>query len=179
MALSIRIGRHLASASGPRPAFFVDRDGTLVRNVPYNADPTPCSSSPVSPARCAGCDRQACRVLVVSNQSAVARGLCDAAQVEAVNARLRALLQAAGTDVDAIYYCPHHPDHGPACDCRKAAPGLLLRAAADHGIDLERSVTVGDAARDLEAGRRAGTAAVLYDGVGSEGPGPQWPIRRS
>jgi hypothetical protein len=79
-----------------------------------------------------------------------------------VNERIRAELRARGADVDAFYFCPHHPDHGPPCDCRKPQPGLLQRAAREHDLDLSNSITVGDSTRDLEAGRRAGTAARAY-----------------
>ena len=78
--------------------------------------------------------------------------------VRAVNDRVEALLGAAGAGLDGVYYCPHHPERGGAYDCRKPEPGLLRRAAHDLGIDLATSLTVGNAERDLEAGRRAGTA---------------------
>ena len=102
--------------------------------------------------------------VVVSNQSAVARGLCGEDDVRAVNDRIRDLVRAAGGGLEAFYFCPHHPDHGPPCSCRKPEPGMLLRAAEELGLDLEQSVAIGDASRDLEAGARAGTATVHYPG---------------
>jgi histidinol-phosphate phosphatase family protein len=158
------------NAPAARPALFVDRDGTLVRNVPYNADPAAVVLEPGAALALRWLRGAGLRIVLVTNQSAVARGHADAAAVDAVHARLRELLREQGADLDAVYFCPHHPDFGPACDCRKPEPGMLLRAAREHGIDLGRSVTVGDAERDLEAGRRAGTAVLGYTGRGGETP---------
>jgi D-glycero-D-manno-heptose 1,7-bisphosphate phosphatase len=102
----------------------------------------------------------------VSNQSGVARGLLSEKDVDAVNKRMTDLLRAEGAQIDAIYYCPHLPEgkvpnYSKVCDCRKPRPGMLLRAAEEHGIDLAHSVIVGDAPRDVEAGLAADTGAVL------------------
>ena len=145
-----------------RRALLVDRDGTLVFNQPYNADPARLRLEPeVGPALRAIRDAGAA-VVVVSNQSAVARGMCTEADVRATNECLGGLLEEAGAGFDAVYFCPHHPDFGLACTCRKPEPGMLLQAARDLGLDLGASFTVGDAGRDLEAGRRAGTQVLLY-----------------
>jgi D-glycero-D-manno-heptose 1,7-bisphosphate phosphatase len=159
-----------ATTAAGRRALFADRDGTLVFNEPYNADPSKVRLEPeVGPAlriwQAAGA-----AVVVVSNQSAVARGRCTETDVRATNQRLQELLREAGVHLDGVYYCPHHPDFGPACACRKPAPGMLLQAAAELGLDLAGSVTVGDAERDLEAGRRAGTRALAYRGPESKPP---------
>jgi D,D-heptose 1,7-bisphosphate phosphatase len=108
----------------------------------------------------------------VSNQSGVARGYFDEAAIGPVEARLRALLDAAGVPLAGLYYCPHHPEgpvarYATACACRKPAPGLLLHAAREHGVDLARSWMIGDILHDVEAGRRAGCRTVLLD-VGNE-----------
>jgi histidinol-phosphate phosphatase family protein len=147
-----------------RAALFVDRDGTLVRNVPYNASPALVVLEPEAERALALLRTAGFFVVVVSNQSAVARGLCTEGDVQAVNEQMRAQLEERGTDVDAIYYCPHHPEHGSPCDCRKPEPGMLFRAAREHGLDLGQSVMVGDEERDLEAGRRAGVRALRYQG---------------
>jgi D-glycero-D-manno-heptose 1,7-bisphosphate phosphatase len=109
-------------------------------------------------------------VFVVSNQSVIARGWATHEQVHDVNDRIQALLgEASGAHVDAFYYCPHHPDITGPCECRKPAPGMLLQAAREHGIDLKRSYMVGDTATDIEAGINAGTRTVLLltSGIGA------------
>ncbi len=142
-------------------ALYVDRDDKLVRYVPYNSDPDQVELLPGA-ARALRWVRDAgIPIVVVSNQSGIAQGLHGEAEVLAVNERLRELLRAEGADVDAVYFCPHHPDHGPPCACRKPEPGLLLQAAQELHLDLRRSLMVGNAARDLEAGRRAGCAAAV------------------
>jgi D-glycero-D-manno-heptose 1,7-bisphosphate phosphatase len=145
-----------------RAALFLDRDGTLIRNVRYNRDPLAVELEPrVAPAlRHLG--NAGFVPVVVSNQSGIARGLCAPEEVEAVNGRLRALLQAAGADVSAVYICPHHPDRTGPCECRKPAPGMLLQAQRELGLDLGRSVLVGDSPHDLEAAARAGVRAYGY-----------------
>jgi histidinol-phosphate phosphatase family protein len=155
---------HLLRKRQPRarPALFLDRDGTVVDNVPYNPDPAQVELVP-GVARALRWVREAgVPMIVVSNQSGVARGLFTEEDVQRVNARVRELLRDEGADVDAIYFCTHHPDHGPPCACRKPEPGLLLRAAQLHGIDLTASLMVGDEQRDLEAGARAGTQRVGF-----------------
>jgi D-glycero-D-manno-heptose 1,7-bisphosphate phosphatase len=104
--------------------------------------------------------------LVVTNQSAVARGWIDEPRLAAIHARMAQLLAAAGARVDAIRHCPHHPTEGvgvlrTACACRKPAPGMILDLAREHGVDLGRSWTIGDARRDVEAARAAGTHSAL------------------
>ena len=140
----------------PRPAAILfDRDGTLVEDVPYNGDPERVVAMPrarlaLDQLRAAGI-----RVGVVSNQSGVARGLITREQVEAVNHRLEELLGP----MDAWAVCPHGPID--ACDCRKPAPGLVLRAAAELGVSPEQCVVVGDIGSDIEAARAAGARAIL------------------
>lgn len=149
-----------------RPGLFVDRDDTLIRNVPYNGNPQRVSLLPGA-ARALRWIREAgLPVVVVSNQSGVAQGLHGMDDVHAVHARMRELLQRDGADLDAVYFCPHHPDVDGSCSCRKPEPGLLLQAAQELGIDLGGSLMVGNAARDLEAGRRAGTAVLGFTGAG-------------
>jgi D-glycero-D-manno-heptose 1,7-bisphosphate phosphatase len=106
------------------------------------------------------------RIIVVSNQPGVAKGRGTRAGVDRVTARLRDLLVEQGARVDAVYYCLHHPEAllpelRGACDCRKPKPGLLLTAAAEHGIDLHASIMVGDSITDVEAGAAAGCSTVL------------------
>lgn len=148
-----------------RAAVFLDRDGTLNRELDYLGDPERLELLPGVLSALARLAAAGLALVVVTNQSGIARGFFDERDLAAVNARLERELAAAGIRLDGIECCPHHPDHGPAggtaCDCRKPAPGMLLRAARRLDLDLERSWTVGDSLRDLEAGRAAGTRAVL------------------
>ena len=157
---------------GRRAAVFLDKDGTLVVDVPYNVDPDLIRLTPGAVDGLRALHAAGYLLIVVSNQSGVARGYFEESAIEAVEARLRAMLAAAGVPLAGFYYCPHHPD-GPveryavACECRKPAPGLVERAAREHGIDLGRSWLVGDILHDVEAGRRAGCRTILLD-VGHE-----------
>jgi histidinol-phosphate phosphatase family protein len=140
----------------PRPdAVLLDRDGTLVVDVPYNADPArvrpmPGARRALDRLRAAGVP-----LAVVSNQSGIARGLLTAHEVAAVNRRVEELLGPIGPWL----VCPHGPDDG--CACRKPAPGLVLAAAARLGVAPERCAVVGDIGADVEAARAAGARAVL------------------
>jgi histidinol-phosphate phosphatase family protein len=136
-------------------AVLLDRDGTLVTDVPYNGDPD--LVVPVRGAREAlGALRAAGLPLaVVSNQSGIARGLLSVAQVEAVNARVEALLGPLGP----LLYCPHGPDD--ACGCRKPAPGLLLAAAEALGVEAGACAVIGDIGADVDAALAIGARPVL------------------
>ena len=98
-------------------------------------------------------------IVVVSNQSAIGRGLVRRTTVEEINQRMVAEISAEGGRIDAVYYCPHRPEDG--CDCRKPRPGMLLRAALDLSIDLSASYFIGDAVSDVEAGFAAGCRPIL------------------
>jgi D-glycero-D-manno-heptose 1,7-bisphosphate phosphatase len=139
----------------PPLAVLFDRDGTLVVDVPYNGDPSlvrpmPGALEAVAAVRAAGV-----RIGVVSNQSGIARGIVTREQVDAVNARVDQLF--GGFDVWQI--CPHGPEDG--CDCRKPAPGMVLRAAAALEVAPDRAVVIGDIGADLGAAHAAGALAVL------------------
>ncbi len=149
-----------------RPAVFLDKDGTLVEDVPYTADPARVRLARGAAEGAGRLHAAGYRLIVVSNQSGVARGAFPESALAAVEARLRALLAEAGAPLAGFYYCPHHPEAADAayrqvCGCRKPAPGLLLRAAREHRADLRRSWMVGDILDDVEAGRRAGCRTVL------------------
>jgi D-glycero-D-manno-heptose 1,7-bisphosphate phosphatase len=136
-------------------AVLFDRDGTLVVDVPYNGDPAlvrpmPGAIEAVALVRAAGLP-----IGVVSNQSGIARGIVTREQVDAVNARVDELFGG----FDTWQLCPHGPDDG--CDCRKPAPGMVLRAAGALGVDPARSVVIGDIAADVAAAHAAGGRAVL------------------
>jgi len=156
-----------ATAGVERAALFVDRDGTLVREVGYLDDPDglellPGVAAALREARAAGHP-----VVVVSNQAGVGRGYFTLARAHAVMAALRHRLRAEGVELDAIYLCPHAPDAG--CACRKPGIALLRRAAEDQRLDLRRSMMVGDKRIDSATGQAAGGTGVLVrTGYGRE-----------
>jgi len=142
-------------------AAFLDRDGVLNRKAPEGHYITTPDDLELLEGALDGLKRLAdlgLRLIVVTNQRGVARGLISAEALEAIHARLRRELAAGGVRLDGIYVCPHAKD---ACECRKPLPGLLLQALKDYPeIDASRSVLFGDSASDVEAARRAGVPAV-------------------
>jgi histidinol-phosphate phosphatase family protein len=147
--------RVAAARSALPDAVLFDRDGTLVVDVPYNGDPARVEPVPGAAAAVARLRAAGVPTAVVSNQSGVARGLLTEAQVRAVNARVEELLGPLGPWA----WCPHVPADG--CDCRKPAPGLILRAAERLGVDPARCVVIGDIGADVQAARAAGARAIL------------------
>ncbi|MDB5313708.1 MAG: gmhB 3 [Gemmataceae bacterium] len=150
----------------PRPAIFLDRDGVVVEDTHYLGSPEQVQLVPGSADAIASLNQAGWPVVVVTNQSGVARGLFTAGAVDAVHAHLSELLAGYGARIEAFYFCPHYPTadveaYRSDCACRKPKPGMLLRAAADLGLDLGRSWMVGDRASDLEAGAAAGTRTIL------------------
>lgn len=144
-----------------KPAVFLDRDGFLNEDRGYVHRWEDFSFLPGAIDALRRLQQQGYLLVVITNQSAVARGLCSEADVLALHERMRAFLREQGIELTGIYYCPHHPqgsvsDYAIACSCRKPEPGMILRAAQEHGIDLSRSLLVGDKLSDLEAGRAAG-----------------------
>jgi D-glycero-D-manno-heptose 1,7-bisphosphate phosphatase len=106
-------------------------------------------------------NRGGCEVVVITNQSSIGRGLVSGEQVDEIHRRLRAVVEEAGGRIRAFLVCPHHPSAG--CPCRKPAPGLLLRARDELGIDLDQAVLVGDQLSDVDAARAAGCRAIMID----------------
>src|SRR5688572_16880009 len=149
-----------------RRCVFLDRDGVINEEIEYLHDPDRVVLLGGAAEAIAALNRAGVAVVVVTNQAGIARGMYTERELAAVTARLDELVGGAGGRLDATYFCPHHPEAGVggyqvACRCRKPAPGMLERAAAELGLDLARSVIVGDKGTDLEAGRAAGCAAVL------------------
>ena len=149
-----------------RPAVFLDRDGTLNEEVDYLSDPDQLSLIPGAAAAVAKLNARGIPVVVVTNQSGIGRGRYGWREFEAVMSRMEALLAQEQARVDAVYAAPHHAkglgeyavaDHPD----RKPNPGMLLKAAEEHGLDLGHSWMIGDKALDLEAGRRAGCRVAL------------------
>lgn len=153
-------------------AIFLDKDGTLVRDVPYNVDAERIVLKPEAGPALARLQAAGYSLVLVTNQPGVARGYFGESALDAVWSALAGLLAPYGVAFDAIYYCPHHPhgsnrDYARECACRKPEPGLLFQAASERGYDLKRSWMIGDILDDIEAGRSAGCRTVLLD-VGSE-----------
>nr|BFE53669.1 hypothetical protein GCM10017745_70960 [Saccharothrix mutabilis subsp. capreolus] len=136
-------------------AVLFDRDGTLVRDVPYNGDPARVSLMPGAVETVRELRARGVKTGVVSNQSGIGRGLLTHEQVAAVNARVEELLGRFGT----WQICPHHPDEG--CGCRKPEPGLVIAACAALDVDPSRTVVIGDIGADVDAARAAGARSVL------------------
>ena len=150
-------------------AVFLDRDGTLIEDADYLTEVEQLRILPGVPQALRRLRDAGFLLVVVTNQSAIARGWLTEGKLALIHAELDRRLRADGAAVDAYYHCPHLPDgtvaeYARECDCRKPAPGLLLRAAQDWGIELSRSYAVGDSERDIEAGRRAGCFAILIGG---------------
>lgn len=152
----------------PRAAVFVDKDGTLVKNVPYNVDPALLQFEPRALEALSALVAAGYAIAIITNQSGLARGLFTLNEFKALGRALQRRLQAAGVPLAGLYFCPHGPgpDGEPTCSCRKPMPGLLHRAAQVHRFDLNRSWMVGDTLDDVEAGRRAGCRSILYDSGG-------------
>ena len=147
-------------------AVFLDRDGTLIEEVGYLDRPERVELYPYSGDAIRALNRAGLRIVMMTNQSGVARGFFTEAVVQTVHAHIERLLAEAGAHIDAYYYCPHHPDgkvaeYARACDCRKPARGLVDRATRELGIDPRRSFAVGDRWLDVALGREVGAAGVL------------------
>jgi D-glycero-D-manno-heptose 1,7-bisphosphate phosphatase len=155
-------------------AIFIDRDGTMNVDVGYLSSPDQLEIYPWSAEAVRLINRAGPRVVVVTNQSGVARGFCTEPMLDLIHERLTRDLERDGAHLDAIYYCPHHPEIGDrgyrvACDCRKPRPGLLRRAAEEHGIDLSRSYVIGDKSSDITLARNAGArSALVLTGYGRD-----------
>lgn len=158
-------------------AIFLDRDGTINVEKNYLIDPAEFVLLPGVGAALRRGREAGYLLVVVTNQSGVARGYFTASAVDALHDHLQQELRPYGVQIDAFYHCPHHPEHGVGpCDCRKGAPGMLLRAAQEHHIDLSASWMIGDKRSDIEAGNNAGCRSILvrtgYGGQEGQGLPP-------
>jgi D-glycero-D-manno-heptose 1,7-bisphosphate phosphatase len=157
-----------------RPAVFLDRDGTVNVEVHYLSQPDQLELLPTVSETISMLNTRGIAVVVVTNQAGIARGYFPEHRLVAVHDHLIQMLSARNATLDGIYYCPHHPTAGLgtyriSCDCRKPMPGMLTRAAAELGLDLTRSVMIGDRKSDLEAGANAGCqTALVLTGYGKE-----------
>lgn len=149
-----------------RPAVFLDRDGTIIEERGYLSRLDGIDLFPFTVDAVRLLNRAGLAVVVLTNQSGVARGYFDEAFVQETHRVLGGRVAEGGGRIDAFYYCPHYPDgkverYRQACECRKPKPGMLLRAAADLSLDLSQSFSVGDRWSDVEAGLAAGARGVL------------------
>jgi D-glycero-D-manno-heptose 1,7-bisphosphate phosphatase len=149
-----------------RPAaVFLDRDGTLMRDVDYCGEPGNVQVFPGAGEALSKLRSRGYKIIIVTNQSGIARGYFDEEQYRAVEHEFGR--QVGAQLIDATYFCPHGPDQG--CGCRKPAPGLVLRAASEHQLDLTRSFFIGDKDSDMQCGRNAGLKTILvHTGYGQE-----------
>lgn len=139
------------------PAVFLDRDGTLMRDVDYCGDPQDVDLLPGVAEALRHLKTRGYKLIVITNQSGIGRGYFNDEQYRAVEAELA---QRIGDGViDATYYCPHLPDAG--CKCRKPSPEMIFQAAREHDVDLTRSFFIGDKRSDLDCGRNAGVKTIL------------------
>lgn len=144
-------------------AVFLDRDGTInvEKNYMYKLEDWEWIQEAIAAIK--GFNKLGFLVIVVTNQSGIARGIYNYEDVNKLHAYVNKLLNEADARIDDYYYCPHHPDYGEirSCNCRKPAPGLIFEAQAKYNIDLKNSYMIGDKASDIEAGYRAGTTPIL------------------
>jgi D-glycero-D-manno-heptose 1,7-bisphosphate phosphatase len=154
-----------------RRAIFLDKDGTLVENVPYNVDPARIRLAPRAGEALRLWHQLGYALVVVTNQSGIALGYFEQSALAGVEAKLRELLAAERVPLAGFYHCPHHEQgvvatYAHPCDCRKPQPGMLRCAASELNLDLRQSWMIGDILHDVEAGHRAGCRAVLVDNGG-------------
>jgi D,D-heptose 1,7-bisphosphate phosphatase len=157
-------------------AVFLDRDGTIARDVPYCSRPEDFELLPEAAEGIRLLNESGYKVIVITNQSGIARGYFTEEMLKMIHQRMKTALARFGASIDGIYYCPHHPDNG--CDCRKPKPGLALKAAQEHDIDLAESYFVGDKMHDVESGHAASCRTVLISPLGEvENSSADSPVR--
>ncbi|MCH8863999.1 MAG: D-glycero-beta-D-manno-heptose 1,7-bisphosphate 7-phosphatase [Chloroflexi bacterium] len=140
-------------------AVFLDRDGTMARDVSYCSRPEDFELFPGTARAVKRFPELGFKVIVVTNQSGIGRGYFSEETLAEIHDKMKKSLAEEGAHVDGIYYCPHHPDDN--CDCRKPRPGMILRAAQDHDIDLKQSFVIGDFQSDIELGKAAVGKTIL------------------
>jgi D-glycero-D-manno-heptose 1,7-bisphosphate phosphatase len=158
-------------------AVFLDRDGTVNEEVAYLSDLAQLRLLPGAAAAIRRLNAAGLKVVLVTNQSGIARGYFTESFVHETHALLEKMLLGQGARFDGIYYCPHHPREGnshytTACECRKPGTGMIAQAARDLDIDVKSSFVVGDKWIDVELGQRAGSRAILVrTGYAPDDPG--------
>jgi D-glycero-D-manno-heptose 1,7-bisphosphate phosphatase len=160
-------------------AVFLDKDGTLIRDIPYNVNPDLITLSENSVAGLKNLMAAGYQLIVVSNQSGVAMGFFDYDELFLAERKIRDLLASSGVELLAFYYCPHHPQgvieaYRKTCKCRKPASGMFKSAAETYQIDLSSSWMIGDILDDIEAGNMAGCKTALIN----NGNETEWKINK-
>jgi D-glycero-D-manno-heptose 1,7-bisphosphate phosphatase len=137
----------------------LDRDGTIVVDRHYLADPDDLELAPGAAVGLRRMSAMGFRLVVITNQSGIARGFFSLSRLEEIHQRLQQMLDAIGVDLNGIYFCPHGPTDG--CECRKPKLGLMQQASRELGFDMSRSIVIGDQVSDVEFGQRAGALTML------------------
>jgi D-glycero-D-manno-heptose 1,7-bisphosphate phosphatase len=156
----------MAASAAENAGVLLDRDGTMIRDVGYLTDLGQLEILPGVPEAIQMLRERGLKVAVITNQSAVGRGILKEEELRRIHRELENRLAASGARVDGVYYCPHHPtealgSYRIACECRKPNVGLAERAAAELKLDLGRSYVVGDQATDMELAARIGARGIL------------------
>lgn len=142
-------------------AVFIDKDGTLIKNVPYNVKPELVEFEDGAFESLLKLQKIGYKLIIISNQPGVALGYFKEEELKSLGEKLKELLLEKEINLEGFYYCPHAEQDN--CNCRKPKPGLLLSAAQNHQVDLSASWMVGDILNDVEAGNRAGCKSILID----------------
>lgn len=168
-------------------AFFIDRDGTLNEDIGYVSTPDELILYPWTAEAVRLVNQSGFKAIVITNQSGIARGMYSEQTLDAIHKRMVAELARDGARIDAVYYCPHHPeigavDYRETCDCRKPRTGMLEAAASEHNIDLTHSFVIGDKSSDILLAENAGArSALVLTGYGREtlAHPERWPCQPS
>lgn len=147
-------------------AVFLDRDGTLIEDTGYINSPEQVKFLPGAIAAVKKLQDAGFKIIIISNQSGVARGLITEDMLQTIDKLIHRQVLNGGAHIDGSYYCPHHPEHGvypyrQDCECRKPHIGLIRKAVKDHDLDLSGSIMVGDHSNDIETAKRAGIKSVF------------------
>jgi D-glycero-D-manno-heptose 1,7-bisphosphate phosphatase len=149
-------------------AIFIDKDGTLIEDIPYNVDPDLIRFMAGAIDGLKKLKTEGYLLIVISNQSGIAHGYFKEEAMQQVKEKLWGTLQDYGIRLDGLFYCPHHPygtvsQYAFSCDCRKPKPGMIFKAAENLNVDLSRSWMIGDILHDVEAGNKAGCKTILIN----------------
>lgn len=163
-------------ADKKRPAIFIDRDGTIIHQVELLQKVSQLKIFPEAADAIRAFNELGYLVIIITNQPVVARGIIGPKEVDQIHKVLIARLAKKGAKIDAVYFCPHHPQanmkkYRVVCTCRKPSPGMILQGAKDYNIDLKKSFLIGDSTQDVAAGVNAKVKTILV-GTGHGGKDP-------
>jgi D-glycero-D-manno-heptose 1,7-bisphosphate phosphatase len=159
----------MTETAPPRRLALIDRDGTIIIDKVYLSDPDGIEFAPGAVPGLRLLRDAGFTLVLITNQSGIARGFFDLATLERIHDRLQSMLAAEGVQLKAIYVCPHGPDDG--CDCRKPAPGMVKKAMREFGFEPHRVVVIGDSDADMGAAAAAGVTGVRVAAAGGTAPG--------